>query len=62
MGVVFAPMGALLPSLFPAEARYISASATYHIGGILGARWGIEARTRRMRRGLSANVTCAGGA
>ena len=37
MGVVFAPMGALLPSLFPAEVRYTGASATYHIGGILGA-------------------------
>ncbi len=37
MGLVFAPMGALLPSLFPAEVRYTGASATYNIGGILGA-------------------------
>jgi len=37
MGVVFAPMGALLPSLFPPEVRYTGASATYNIGGILGA-------------------------
>ena len=37
MGVVFAPMGALLPSLFPPEVRYTGANATYNIGGILGA-------------------------
>ncbi len=37
MGLVFAPMGALLPSLFPAEVRYTGASAAYNIGGILGA-------------------------
>ncbi len=37
MGVVFAPMGALLPSLFPAEVRYTGASAAYNLGGILGA-------------------------
>lgn len=36
-GVVFAPMGALLPSLLPAEVRYTGASAIYNIGGILGA-------------------------
>ena len=37
MGLVFAPMGALLPSLFPADVRYTGASAAYSIGGILGA-------------------------
>ena len=37
MGLVFAPMGALLPSLFPAEVRYTGASAAYNIGGVLGA-------------------------
>lgn len=37
MGLVFAPMGALLPSLFPPEVRYTGASATYNIGGVLGA-------------------------
>ena len=37
MGLVFGPMGALLPSLFPAEVRYTGASAAYNIGGILGA-------------------------
>ncbi len=37
MGVVFTPMGALLPSLFPTEVRYTGASAAYSLGGILGA-------------------------
>ena len=37
MGVVFTPMGALLPSLFPTEVRYTGASAAYNLGGILGA-------------------------
>ena len=36
-GLVFAPMGALLPSLFPPEVRYTGAAAAYSIGGILGA-------------------------
>ena len=37
MGVVFTPMGALLPSLFPTAVRYTGASTAYNIGGILGA-------------------------
>ena len=37
MGFLFAPMGAYLPSLFPAAVRYTGASATYNLGGILGA-------------------------
>ena len=37
MGLVFAPMGALLPELFPPEVRYTGASAAYNLGGILGA-------------------------
>jgi metabolite-proton symporter len=37
MGLVFAPMGALLPSLFPAEVRYTGAASAYNLGGILGA-------------------------
>jgi metabolite-proton symporter len=37
MGLVFTPMGALLPSLFPTEVRYTGASAAYNLGGILGA-------------------------
>jgi MFS family permease len=37
MGLLFAPMGALLPSLFPPHVRYTGASAAYNLGGILGA-------------------------
>jgi metabolite-proton symporter len=37
MGVTFAPMGALLPELFPTRVRYTGASAAYNLGGILGA-------------------------
>jgi metabolite-proton symporter len=37
MGATFAPMGALLPELFPAEVRYSGAGAAYNLGGILGA-------------------------
>jgi metabolite-proton symporter len=36
MGVTFAPMGALLPELFPAAVRYTGAGAAYNLGGILG--------------------------
>ncbi len=37
MGATFAPMGALLPELFPAQVRYSGAGAAYNLGGILGA-------------------------
>ncbi|GAA5239246.1 hypothetical protein BMMON2_20680 [Burkholderia mallei] len=37
MGVTFAPMGALLPELFPANVRYTGAGVAYNLGGILGA-------------------------
>lgn len=37
MGATFAPMGALLPELFPTSVRYTGAGATYNLGGILGA-------------------------
>ena len=37
MGAAFAPMGALLPELFPARVRYTGAGAAYNLGGILGA-------------------------
>jgi MFS family permease len=37
MGLLFAPMGALLPSLFPPQVRYTGASTAYNLGGILGA-------------------------
>lgn len=37
MGATFAPMGALLPELFPTKVRYTGAGAAYNLGGILGA-------------------------
>ena len=37
MGLTFAPLGALLPELFPVEVRYTGAASTYNLGGILGA-------------------------
>ncbi|WP_442903467.1 MFS transporter [Gilliamella sp. wkB112] len=37
MGIVFAPMGAFLPEIFPTNVRYTGSSAAYSIGGILGA-------------------------
>jgi MFS family permease len=37
MGVTFAPMGALLPELFPTNVRYTGAGVAYNVGGILGA-------------------------
>ncbi len=37
MGTTFAPMGALLPELFPSELRYTGAGTAYNLGGIIGA-------------------------
>lgn len=37
MGATYAPMGALLPELFPTRVRYTGAGVAYNIGGILGA-------------------------
>jgi MFS family permease len=37
MGLTFAPLGALLPELFPTQVRYTGASSAYNLGGILGA-------------------------
>jgi MFS family permease len=37
MGITFAPLGALLPELFPTRLRYTGASIAYNLGGILGA-------------------------
>ena len=37
MGLTFAPLGALLPELFPVAVRYTGAASAYNLGGILGA-------------------------
>lgn len=36
MGFCYGPLGAYLPSLFPARVRYTGASLTFNVGGILG--------------------------
>jgi metabolite-proton symporter len=36
MAFTFAPMGALLPELFPTAVRYTGAASAYSLGGILG--------------------------
>lgn len=36
MGLVYGPLGAWLPSLFPARVRYTGVSMAFNIGGILG--------------------------
>ena len=36
MGLVYGPLGAFLPSLFPARVRYTGASLAFNVGGILG--------------------------
>lgn len=36
MGFVYGPLGAWLPSLFPARVRYTGVSMTFNIGGIIG--------------------------
>ena len=53
MGLTFAPLGALLPELFPVPVRYTGAASAYNLGGILGASFApslaqiLEARRRR---------------
>jgi hypothetical protein len=36
MGLVYGPLGAFLPGLFPARVRYTGASIAFNVGGILG--------------------------
>ena len=36
MGLVYGPLGAWLPGLFPARVRYTGASLAFNLGGILG--------------------------
>ncbi len=36
MGTVYGPLGAWLPSLFPARVRYTGASMTFNVAGVLG--------------------------
>jgi metabolite-proton symporter len=36
MGMVYGPLGAFLPHLFPARVRYTGASAAFNVGGVIG--------------------------
>lgn len=36
MGLVYGPLGAFLPGLFPARVRYTGASVAFNVGGIIG--------------------------
>ena len=36
MGLVYGPLGAWLPGLFPARVRYTGASVAFNVGGIIG--------------------------
>jgi metabolite-proton symporter len=36
MGLVYGPLGAFLPHLFPARVRYTGASAAFNLGGVIG--------------------------
>jgi MFS family permease len=36
MGLVYGPLGAFLPGLFPARVRYTGASMAFNVGGIVG--------------------------
>ena len=63
-GFVFAPMGSVLPALFPPPVRYTGAAAAYSIGGILGASLAPYAAGLLLRRGglpaVGGYVTVAG--
>ena len=54
MGLTFAPLGALLPELFPTPVRYTGAASTYNLGGILGASFAPSlAQILEMRGGVA---------
>lgn len=36
MGLVYGPLGAFLPGLFPARVRYTGVSIAFNVGGIIG--------------------------
>jgi metabolite-proton symporter len=53
MGLIFAPMGAFLPEIFPTRVRYTGASVAYNLAGILGASFApYLAQTMAARGGL----------
>ena len=63
MGLAYGPVGAFIPSLFPARVRYTGASMALNVGGILGGAV-TPAWRKRWPRGRPARrfVTARGGA
>jgi MFS family permease len=54
MGLVYGPLGAWLPGLFPVRVRYTGASVSFNLGGILGGALApIVAQALADRGGLS---------
>jgi metabolite-proton symporter len=51
MGLTFAPLGTLLPELFPTRVRYTGAAVAYNLGGILGASLAPYAAQRLVSEG-----------
>jgi hypothetical protein len=39
MGITFAPLGAMLPGLFPTRLRYTGTSVAYNLGAFSVLRW-----------------------
>lgn len=63
MGFVYGPLGAWLPSLFPARVRYTGASMTFNVAGVLGgALTPIAAQALAARGGLAPVGLYASGA
>ena len=54
MGLTFAPLGALLPELFPTNVAYTGASIAYNLGGILGASLAPDRRAAAAGMGRAA--------
>lgn len=56
MGVIYGPMGAFLPELFPAELRYSGAGLAYSLGGVAGGAVAPLVATRLQAEFGSASV------
>ncbi len=52
MGLVYGPLGAWLPGLFPARVRYTGASICFNAAGILGGALAPNIALKLSERGL----------
>jgi len=63
MGFVYGPLGAWLPSLFPARVRYTGVSMAFNVAGVLGGGLTpLVAQTLAVKHGLMAVGLYSGGA